>query len=301
MNTEEMNILITGTHRSGTTWVGRTIEQTRKVNYIHEPFNVAYPNAQLAIQFEYWYTHYESSPRQREIEIAFDRLFLRNIFSRSVDACWREGAGVKMPARFLKHLTRNILNPRILVKDPIALLSAGWLYEKYDLDVVCMIRSPVAFAGSLKKAGWDFDFAHLHKQKLLMRTVLRSYASEINSLANGSGDFIDRICLLWNVLHHVILDYQDRYPAWLFVKHEDLVNNSLPEFERIFSHLKLNMNEDIIKYISDFTSGDNLAETTSTEYQPRNAKESLDNWKMRLSSEEVDRVLEATRNLAGKL
>ena len=35
--------------------------------------------------------------------------------------------------------------PRLLFKDPIALLSAGWLHERFGAEVICMIRNPLAF------------------------------------------------------------------------------------------------------------------------------------------------------------
>ncbi|MCF8233846.1 MAG: hypothetical protein K9G67_15655 [Bacteroidales bacterium] len=33
-------ILVTGAHRSGTTWVGHVMREAPEVHYIHEPFNV---------------------------------------------------------------------------------------------------------------------------------------------------------------------------------------------------------------------------------------------------------------------
>ena len=33
-------ILVTGSHRSGTTWVGKMLAATGSVGYIHEPFNL---------------------------------------------------------------------------------------------------------------------------------------------------------------------------------------------------------------------------------------------------------------------
>jgi hypothetical protein len=34
------NILISGSHRSGSTWTGKVISQSNSVRYVHEPFNI---------------------------------------------------------------------------------------------------------------------------------------------------------------------------------------------------------------------------------------------------------------------
>jgi len=36
-------ILVTGSHRSGTTWAGKMISACPNVGYIHEPFNIDMP------------------------------------------------------------------------------------------------------------------------------------------------------------------------------------------------------------------------------------------------------------------
>lgn len=119
----------------------------------------------------------------------------------------------------------------MLLKDPLALLSAGWLHERYGMRVVCMIRNPLAFVGSLKKAGWTFDFHNLSRQEELMRDVLYPFGEEIRRACEEPGDLVEGGALTWNVLHHVILAYQERYPSWAFVRYEDLAADPYPGSE----------------------------------------------------------------------
>ena len=49
-------ILVTGAHRSGTTWVGKMLAASREVAYISEPLNKWHRPGVMAIPVEYWYT-----------------------------------------------------------------------------------------------------------------------------------------------------------------------------------------------------------------------------------------------------
>jgi len=293
------HILITGSHRSGTTWVGRTISQHSKVEYLHEPFNVDHPNPRLGLKLNIWFTHYESSDQKEYIRATFDKFLKANSFSYILNL------SKPMDRRFINLLRypndlilKTLFRPRVLIKDPIALLSAGWLHEMYNLQVVCMIRNPLAFVGSLKKAGWDFRFENLLRQKELMQGCLASFAGEIEKLSDYRGDFIDRASLLWNVLHYCIAEYQKKYPSWLFIRYEDIAMNPIQEFEKIFHYLELEMNENIGHYIAKYTSDKNKTETEVTSYGPRDSKASLETWKTRLTSVECDRIDKATRDIA---
>ena len=299
MHNNKKHILVTGSHRSGTTWVGKTISQHPRIKYIREPFNVSYPNHSTELKLNTWFTHYQSSSQKEEIEASFDNLIQSSSLVYAIQRCKVAGLDVKTPLRFGKHLI--LPRPRFLIKDPIALLSAGWLYERYDLKVVCMIRNPLAVIGSLKKAGWDLNLVNFQKQKELMQGLLIPFIEKVDKLCGHTGDFIDRACLLWNILHYVILKYQKQYPSWLFVKYEDIAVDPVSEFQRIFDYLELNMNNQIREYIEEFTSEMNPKESTSTGYQPRNSKMSLKNWQERLSTDEVERVRNATRNISAQI
>jgi hypothetical protein len=293
------HILITGSHRSGTTWVGRTVAQHPQIEYVHEPFNVDYPDPRVGLKLNTWFTECQSSDENEKIRAAFDRLLKTTSILYPINLCKPVNWNLKSLLGFSKHLmVKNILRPRILLKDPIALMSAGWLHETYNLQVVCMIRKPLAFVGSLKKAGWDFNFTNLQKQQKLMQGCFGPFAEEVYKLCEYKGDFIERACLLWNVLHYRIAEYQKQYPAWLFVRYEDIAMDPARVFEEIFRHLGLAMDQKIRKYIAMYTSGKNETETQVTTYGPRNSQESLKTWKTRLTPEECDRIENATINIA---
>ncbi len=296
-------ILVTGCHRSGTTWIGKTISQHSKVRYVQEPFHVHYPDEIVSLKLDTWFTHFESSDQKEEIASSFDSLLLSNPIQGAIEKCRAAGITVKLPLKFSKYLALELLRPRILVKDPLALLSAGWLYETYDFKVICMIRNPFAFVSSVKAAGWDFDFENLRKQDALMTGLLSDFTDQIDALCadKTAGDFIDRAILLWKILNSVILKYRDQYPNWFFVRHEDVVMEPQYQFQRIFDYLDLDLDSKILRYVNKYTSDANAEESTSVFYQPRSRQSTLYAWKEKLSSSEIDRIQAATAEITVQL
>src|SRR5262249_13025532 len=50
-------ILITGSHCSGSTWVGKMLSAGGGVVYIPEPFNILHDLGQCGAKFKYWFTY----------------------------------------------------------------------------------------------------------------------------------------------------------------------------------------------------------------------------------------------------
>ncbi len=297
-------ILVTGAQRSGTTWVGRTVAQHRGVRYVHEPFNVAQPNPIAGLELHTWMTHFESSPRQAEIMHSFDNLLGASPVRYALARSRAVGLDFKSPLRFLKDLIlETVFQPRILVKDPIALLSAGWLHETYQFQVICMLRNPYGFVGSMKSAGWDFEFQDLYRQERLMSGWLKRFADRIEYMCEhrNSSDLIARLALLWNILNSVILRYMRDYPDWLFIRHESIAKRPLRGFQRIFDYLGLDMTPRIRKYIQHYTSIRDPRIPATPTYRPRNSRRVTQNWKDRLTRRETERVRDMTSEIASVL
>ena len=245
---KKQHILVTGAHRSGTTWVGQTIAQYPSIHYLQEPFNVDLPHPVMNLKLNTWFTDWDSSDQQQEIKAAFDQVLNmthQQVLMQSLKAsAWDVNLMARQVAKYL--LRKSTRERQCLIKDPIALLSADWLYEQYDLKVICMIRNPFAFVGSLKKANWNFDFRQLNKQGQLMQGLFSPFAEEVAIHCQPSA-FIDRACLLWNMLHYAIVDYQKRYPNWLFLPYEEIAADPLNNFQSVFDYLELEMSPSIVQ------------------------------------------------------
>jgi hypothetical protein len=99
------------------------------------------------------------------------------------------------------------------------------------------IRHPAAFAGSLQKQ-WTHPFSHFLRQH-----HLQPFADDIRSFACEERDVVDQAALLWNVIHTMILEYQETFPDWIYLRHEDLSRDPVAGFRSLFERLDLELRE----------------------------------------------------------
>jgi hypothetical protein len=290
-------ILVTGSHRSGTTWVGRMLELSRQVGYIHEPMNPQYRPGWLSRSppYSYYYICHENEagfvnqwadvlryglplPQIREIRSPHDTS--------------------RLARNWLLALRYRARNLRPLVKDPIALFSAAWLYERYGFEVVVMVRHPAAFVSSLKRLAWRFDFNELLKQDLFMRDVAGPFAPEIESYARAPADLIPAGSLVWNLVYSTVDRYRTRFPDWTYIRHEDLAADPAGRFEAIYRRLGLSWTSEVSRGIQTHSGSQNPRETERADAVARNSRGVLTVWRERLSAAEIEEVLGRTRDVA---
>ncbi len=285
-------ILVTGTQRSGSTWVGKMIAAHPRVLYFSEPFN---PERRDCPVRTWW--HYVTPRDEQRF-----RRYLR--FPCELRLPWWEKR-LDFPASFGRRLARNFgyarrrwQGYRPLLKDPVALLSAEWLATRYPTQNVVLIRHPAAFASSLKRLNWWMPVADLLGQEQLMQDWLHPFEVEMRRLLHGS-DVIDHAILGWRVFHHVIREYQRRHPDWRFCRHEDLSLRPVEEFAAVFKFLGLEFTAAVQQAIEQHTDAENPREAGGAVHQlKRNSKANIWNWQQRLTPAEIDRIRSGTRALA---
>src|SRR6185437_15631324 len=151
---------------------------------------------------------------------------------------------------------------RPLVKDPIALLSAEWLAETFEMDVVVLIRHPAAFAASLKRLGWKHSFATFIQDGRVPE-VVRPYEAEIREQAERPGEILAQAALLWRLLYDAVDGYRERHPDWAFVRHEDASLDPAGTFEQLYDRLGLELTPAALAEIERASASENPAELAS--------------------------------------
>ncbi|WP_296623718.1 sulfotransferase domain-containing protein [Marivirga sp.] len=278
------NILVTGSHRSGSTWTGNVIAKAQNVRYIHEPFNIGIHRKNHKSPFNYWFECLIDSATKNQKKASyyidsFYKVFHRNNLKRLLTL-----RSLKGLYHYFADMKRRITD-RTIIKDPIAIMSTEWIYMNYNIDIVVLIRHPAAFIASLKVKDWQFDFNNYLNQPVLMNTYLKEYESVIEDFSKNKRDIIDQGILLWNTIHDTIAYYQERYKNdWYFVKHENLSINPLAEFSEMFSKLNLTLDSNVANYIKESTSG---SEQSAFK---RNSVDNIKNWKNRLTDDEIKRI-----------
>jgi hypothetical protein len=299
MNTSNKKpILITGSHRSGSTWVGNMVALSSSVGYIHEPFNLHHGPGICKAKFEYWFQYICDKNESLYSDDLEDCLHFKYHLAEELNAV----RSIKCSLRLLRdyfHFTKcRILMKRPLIKDPIAVFSAEWLAKRFNMDVVVLIRHPAAFAGSLKKAKWTHPFDHFIKQPLLMQHHLDKYRSEIDEYLKTDKDIVDQAILLWNLIHYMICKYREDHPNWIFITHETLSENPIEEFGNLYNRLGLNFSSDIQQKIKSFSFAHPRKEKSNS--LKRDSKSNIWRWKTRLAVDEIIKIKENTHEIASK-
>lgn len=293
-------ILVTGAHRTGTTWVGKMLAASGEAAYISEPLNVLHRPGVLKIPIRRWYT-YICPQNEAAFLPAFQDLLkfryhtvaeLASLRSRKDLLRMGRDWGIFMGGRLHRR--------RPLLKDPFALFSAAWFAERLGARVVFTIRHPAAFASSLKRLNWPFQFEDLLAQELLMRDWLEPFRAEMERAVDAPDEVVAGAALLWKIIYTVVARLQDEHPDFLLVRHEDLSLDPVGGYQELYSALGLTFTMKARESILASSSAENPKEVSQKAVHSvrLDSRSNLENWKRRLSQEEIRQVREITADLA---
>jgi hypothetical protein len=301
-------ILVTGSHHSGTTWVGKMIAASPSVGYIHEPFNPIHRLGMCSANFEQWFYYINSENAASYYSKFKDTVeFKYNLLAQLTDpnlsrgfkvAIYNYRQAIKDYQVFQRY---RLLKKRPLLKDPIAIFSAEWLAETFDMDVVVLVRHPAAFISSLKRQNEAYPFSHFLQQPLLMRDHLYLFEEQIREYSKEERSIIDQGILLWKIIHQVIINYQAKHENWLFLRHEDISRSPLDYFQRIFEKLGLMFQDEVKECIENYSKHSNpKAAPDNSSSIKLDSKANIWNWKTRLTEEEISYIRSQLKGIAEK-
>ncbi|WP_274364312.1 sulfotransferase [Paenibacillus thermotolerans] len=324
-------VLVTGIHRSGTTFIGKVLSFDKRTAYIQEPFNSECGLRVFEREFEY------VTIRNRKKEI-YDKVFSNILSLKTANykiTPFKTPKGkvpVKNRFEVIKFLIKNFsmkilpisifkllfksrgqflfylakFNPsikRLLIKDPIACLSSKYLHETFNMEIIVTIRHPLGFVSSLKRLGWNFNFRNLLDQHDLLKDHLEEFEEElarINHYKNAS--IIEQGTLLWLCIYKILFRYAEEHENIIIVKHEDLSNQPVETFRMLYEKLGMNFNEKIERKIIKLTNENNpvKAKNNQTHQLRRDSKKLVKEWKNRLTVEEINHIKSKTYELSKK-
>lgn len=291
-------VLVTGAHRSGTTWIGKMIALDQSTAYISEPLNVWHRPGVFRVPVHHWY-QYICDENESEYLPAFHELLEFEYH------LWKEIRSIRSLRDFLR-MGRDFRvfyyaleeGRRALVKDPFVAFSTEWFARKLNFKIVISVRHPLAFVSSLKRLNWSFDFQDLLNQPLLMRDHLEPYRSQMEFAQ--SKDVIEQGALLWRMIYQVVHATRSRNPDFILVRHEDLSRDPITGFRNLYQALSLDYTQHIEKSILDSSSSENPMELSRKKVHDvrLDSRANMSNWKKRLTDDEVNRVRQVTEDVA---
>jgi hypothetical protein len=291
-------ILVTGAHRSGTTWVGKMLAADAHTAYISEPLNVLHRPGILRAPVKHWYT-YITSENESEYFPAFHELLDFQYHTLLEIRSIRSGRDfLRMGRDFHTFLIGNMQGQRALLKDPFAIFSAPWFAQKLNCQVVITVRHPGAFASSLKRLNWAFDFRDLLDQPALMRDHLEADRAEMESIEPG--DIVGQSALLWRLIYRFVHSTRSLFPDFKIVRHKDLSLDPITGYQALYESLGLPFTERVRNVILNASSSENPAESSKKKVHSvkLDSRANVNNWKKHLSEDEITRIRKMTEDVS---
>ncbi len=291
-------ILVTGAHRSGTTWVGKMLAANPVTAYISEPLNLLHRRGVYRAEVKRWY-QYITPKNEADYLPAFQQLlnFRYHLFPelgslRSQKDFLRMGRDLSIFAK------GKLLGQRALLKDPFAVFSTPWFAQKLNCKVVITIRHPGGFASSLKRLDWRFDFRDLLDQPMLMRDHLEADRADMESMP--ADDIVGQSALLWRMIYRSVHTTLKLFPDFKLVRHEDLSLDPVAGYKSLYESLGLPFDDKVRDAILNSSSSENPTELSKKKVHSvkLDSRANMGNWKKRLTPEEITRIRKITEDVS---
>jgi hypothetical protein len=293
-------ILVTGMPRSGTTWVATMLAATRRVVYVNEPLNPQHPpggspgvlNVRVTERFQYITTANGDAYADAYAHL----LGLRYRLGAELRVNRRPADIARAGHTASRFALGRLTSRRPLIADPFAVLSARWFARRLGCRVVLVVRRPEAVVSSRKRLGWAFDPRTLRSQPLLDAELLAPLEDEHPGLFEPRDGIVDQGAQLWAILHLAVARIRREAPEVMVVRHEDLSLDPVAGFRGLADRLGLPFEPRLESTVRRATSAANPSELDAGDpHRTRlNSVANLDNWRGRLTQDEIARVRELT-------
>ncbi|MCH2161414.1 MAG: sulfotransferase [Phycisphaerales bacterium] len=237
--TRKPGLLITGAPRSGTTWAGKVFASVSRTLYVHEPFNPTSPCAYSPVRLPEFFYRIDEKGNARELKL------MEQLVDVQIRRCSVKLSDARHPKILLSRmkmcatgLLGRIDAQRVVIKDPIAILSADILCKNMNIKPLFMVRDPAACVSSLYIRNWRTDFTPMLKQRDRLESLLPGEMDRLQHLVeNPDHDLIDNAAFLWRISNQAIIRYIKQNPDWSITRHEELIKDPISAFKALFEQL----------------------------------------------------------------
>ena len=291
-----VRVLLAGLPRSGTSWAAEALSHTSEVTYVDEPdgFRDAFafrvmmqygenpaltPN-EVAPEYErLWAGAFAggrppSGPKARLAQRAYLSV------ETSVRQRARAGSGVAPALRIAQRLaqppTADPNARHVLVKSVQCARSLDWIQQRFEPQVVILLRNPLNALASWRDLGFvgnPLESADLANEAQQRWDVSAPHA-EAPRLAHQAFTF--------GALTESLLSTAEEHPEWIVVRHEVLCEDAPNRFRALAGQLGLTWTEQAETFVRD---SDREGQGYATK---RVAGEQSQRWRQRLSDDDVE-------------
>jgi hypothetical protein len=256
-------MIIAGTARSGTTWLGEIIASQVNCRMMFEPFQ---PNKVRAYR-QFRYFQY-LRPGQDDPAMAD---FCTTVFTGRIRNWWMDQEVTHLRPQFR------------LVKEIRANLLLGWIARRFpEIPLLFIVRHPCAVVQSRLQLDWatDTDIASFLEQPALVEDYLADHLDLVRATRTDAG----KHALIWCISNLVPLR-QFAAGGLPVVFYEDLVDQPAVEVPRVFQALRQPYDASVFDSLV-MPSASTRGRSSDVASAERTA-----GWRRRLTTAQVDEVL----------
>lgn len=267
-------ILLAGSPRSGTTWVGQMVGAAPEFCLVNEPFHPKMPEVRRA-GFS-WRTYVDPESDWPEGE----KVCRRILRGKGVSAKLVYRNGIKL-----------LSGKRLVVKTARVNRLLPWLVRRVDVGgLVYLVRHPCATISSQMahprfrhfQRIWEDDLLYLERKLPHLVGYAKTLRTEEELRA-----------VTWALDQHAPLT-APRANGCLLVSYEKLVLAGAAELRRVFSRLRLGAPE---KAVEQLRMNSWQARGDSADHARASVEERLETWRRRLTQDQVERILRVVQTI----
>jgi hypothetical protein len=210
-------LFISGTGRSGSTWLTEVLVDAFSARVIFEPLRRDRVRLSAAIPWGFYVDPDDPAPDTRHV--------LARILSGRIRSPWTDKHNIKR-LRYERRLVKEIRSNNLL----------PWMTRAFpEVPFIYLLRHPFATAWSATKLGWSPYFGEFLKQTELMDGPLAPYRDLIDANV-GEKNLFHRHILRWCIENLVPSTMTPAGSAHV-IFYEDLLEDPGGELKRLASHL----------------------------------------------------------------
>lgn len=261
----QRDICLFASRRGGSTWLQEVICQNGRIRAIDQPFSFysgpPFLHEHLPIMTNSLYLHLDQEDEAR-VKKYVDRIFAGHIVHGAQWRFWKKSF-------FLK-------SNRVLLKITKGKSLMEWFSDTYDdVDIVWLIRHPIAQSLSVIKAGWENDSKVYLQNHFFVGKYLTPNLQELGKTVLNKGDILEKYVLNWCLESLVPFRTLQRKSQIILISYEESVLKPESMANYLSERLELDNRDSMTKGMS---TPSRTTKFTHTNVKSINWQNKLQNW-----------------------
>jgi len=245
-------LLVTGMHRSGTTFVGKILSESPEVVSLHEPFNREFGISGVDVVYPSDLNDCLRGQIGQVLTLNFKvtRVAPGDSFLKSIARGFVGGRTNIDKYKAKWQIFKSTEIKTLIIKDPFLILNCAQLADGFGISSVVTLRHPVAIWRSIRRMNWVFDF-----EKFANEVIVKRYTHltriEINKLSE-----VEKFSYLYLILYSSALEASKVSNMIHLVKHEDICINPIDMFSNMATKVDIKFTDSMRQLVYQKTSSD---------------------------------------------